>query len=70
MTTGRTYLLRGQPVTVLIAWSGKRHPEHTAAPPWLHITTRSTAPHNVLICHPDGSITVRPLRGLRRRPSA
>ena len=68
MTTARTYLLRGQPVTVLTAWSGKRHPEHTAAPPWLHITTRPTAPRNVLIRHGDGTLTIRPLRGLRHPP--
>ena len=45
---GRTYLERGQPVTVLCRWVGKR------------------CPHNVLIRRADGSLTVRPFRGLRR----
>jgi hypothetical protein len=68
VTTGRTYLLRGQRVTVLIAWSAKRHPEHTTAPPWLRLNTRPTAPRNVLIRYPDGTITIRPMRRLRRPP--
>jgi acetyl esterase len=45
--TGRTYLERGAPVTVLARWSGR-------------------GPRNVLIRRSDGSLVVRPFRGLRR----
>jgi acetyl esterase len=44
---GRRYLERGQPVVVLVQWSGP-------------------GPRNVLIRRADGSMVVRPFRGLRR----
>ncbi|HKA03852.1 MAG TPA: hypothetical protein VKD67_05965 [Acidimicrobiales bacterium] len=53
---GATYLERGRPVTVLIQWrSGPR-----AGP---------TGPRNVLIRRADGTLVVRPFRGLRRPDS-
>jgi hypothetical protein len=44
---GRTYLERGQPVTVLRGWRG-------------------AGPRNVLVQRGDGTLVVRPFRGLRR----
>lgn len=46
---GRTYLERGQPVTLLIRWGP------------------GGGPRNVLIRRADGTLIVRPFRGLRRR---
>jgi hypothetical protein len=64
--TGRTYLLRGEPVTVLIQWRATRpDPGEPVLP---HVRTRATAPRNVMIRHPGGTVTVRPFRGLRRIP--
>ncbi len=66
MITGRRYLLRGQVVTVLIQWATPRpNPDATALP---LVRLARTAPRNVLIRHPDGSLAVRPFRGLRRLP--
>jgi len=45
---GRTYLERGQPVTVVERWGP------------------GGGPRNVLIRRVDGSLVVRPFRGLRR----
>ncbi len=45
--TGRVYLERGKPVTVITQWNGK-------------------GPRNVAIRREDGSIVVRPFRGLRK----
>jgi hypothetical protein len=45
---GRTYLERGQPVTLLIRWGP------------------GGGPRNVLIRRADGTLIVRPFRGLRR----
>jgi hypothetical protein len=48
---GRTYLEHGQPVVVLVQW----------------LTGHGrTGPRNVLIRRADGSLVVRPFRGLRR----
>ncbi len=67
MITGRTYLLRGQRVTVLIQWATPRpDPGEPVLP---HVRTGRTAPRNVLIRHPDGTHTIRPFRGLRRQPT-
>lgn len=62
--TGRTYLERGNPVTVLIGFGhGAGIPALTArffvAPP------KRLGPRNVLIQRADGSRTVRGFRGLR-----
>ncbi len=45
--TGRVYLERGKPVTVITQWKGK-------------------GPRNVAIRRQDGSVVVRPFRGLRK----
>lgn len=47
---GRTYLQRGEPVTVLVQWG------------------RGGGPRNVLIRCADGTLVVRPFRGLRKLP--
>lgn len=49
--TGRVYLEHGKPVTVLARW-------RSGAP--------RGAPRNVLIERQDGSLVVRPFRGLRK----
>jgi hypothetical protein len=62
---GRTYLLRGVPVIVRAKW---RDPQPGDPPP-IHIRTvgrPSGVPRNVLLELPDGSLTVRPFRGLRK----
>jgi acetyl esterase len=48
---GRTYLERRRPVVVLARWAKD-------APPG--------APRNVLVRREDGTLVVRPFRGLRR----
>jgi hypothetical protein len=65
--TGRRYLLRGEQVTVLIAWNAARSPDQARLDA-LHplVRTGRTAPRNVMIRLPDGTVTVRPFRGLRR----
>ena len=64
--TGRTYLLRGQPVTVVVAFNASRR-DLPPAPPWLHWwQPPKGAPRNVAIRHPDGRVIVRGFRGLRR----
>lgn len=52
---GRTYLLAGEPVTILIQWGLKKD----GYPP-------NSCPKNVMIEFADGSRTIRPFRGLRR----
>lgn len=64
MITGRRYLLRGQSVTVLIQWATPRPAAGELALPL--VRTRSAAPRNVMIRHNDGTLTVRPFRGLTR----
>ncbi|HEX4517941.1 MAG TPA: hypothetical protein VH063_00030 [Gaiellaceae bacterium] len=51
---GKTYLERGEPVTVLIRWR-PGSPKGT--------------PRNVLIRRADGTLVVRPFRGLRKPSS-
>ncbi|MEU2287856.1 hypothetical protein ABZ614_39135 [Streptomyces sp. NPDC013178] len=66
--TGRTYLERGHPVTVTIAYSARRAPDITA--PWLDFHwpdgRPAAGPRNVAVRRADGSIVVRPFRGLTR----
>lgn len=50
---GRTYLLAGAPVKVLIQWATGQG---------------RVGPRNVLIEFPDGRRTTRPFRGLRKLP--
>jgi hypothetical protein len=65
--TGSAYLLRGLRVVVLTAWCGTRNPDlprlQSAFP---LVRTKPTAPRNVLIQRADGTVDVRPFRGLRR----
>jgi hypothetical protein len=44
---GRTYLMRGERVTVIARWAGR-------------------GPRNVLLRLDDGTLLVRPFRGLRK----
>jgi acetyl esterase len=60
---GQTYLERGQPVAVLIRWDTRR--PSGASVIW-HRPPRRNGPRNVLIERGDGSLVVRPFRGLRR----
>lgn len=66
--SGRTYLERGSPVTVITADNARRTPDINA--PWLHFTwlgrCPAAGPRNVAIRRADGSTTVRPFRGLTR----
>lgn len=67
-STGRTYLLRGQRVTVLTraVRPSKRNPL-PPCPAWLHwIAPPTGAPRNATVRWPDGRTAVRPTRGLRR----
>lgn len=61
--TGRIYLERGEPVTVLAQWS--RSPATVGLDvDWLW-PPKVNGPRNVLIERADGSREVRPFRGLR-----
>jgi hypothetical protein len=60
---GRTYLERGEPVTVLVGWRSRRKGDGTID---LDPSRPTGAPRNVMIQRADGSRTVRPFRGLRR----
>ncbi len=51
MIVGRTYLEGGKPVVILVQWA-------TGCGP--------TGPRNVMIRRSDGTVVVRPFRGLRR----
>ncbi|MFJ9033227.1 hypothetical protein ACIRQP_32880 [Streptomyces sp. NPDC102274] len=69
--TGRVYLERGEPVTVITAFCTHRAPEITGD--WLDFRwpgrPPAAGPRNVAIRRADGSTTIRPFRGLRRPPS-
>ncbi|MGW3853177.1 hypothetical protein [Streptomyces fagopyri] len=69
---GRAYLERGQTVIVVIPYCARRTPDLTAD--WLHFQwpgRRPVAgPRNVAIRRADGSIVVRPFRGLTRQTPA
>jgi hypothetical protein len=62
--TGRCYLERGKPVIVLARWA-QVPAVAVSAVIWLHPPKRN-APRNVLIKRADGTLTVRPFRGLRK----
>lgn len=70
--TGREYLERGQPVTVIIPYNARRAPYITAA--WFHFhwpgRQPTAGPRNVAIRRADGSVVVRPFRGLTRPPES
>lgn len=74
---GKTYLERGRPVVVLRRWREARRAKPTeitedqAEELELLVeagigTVRLCGPRNVLIQREDGSLVVRPFRGLRR----
>lgn len=63
---GRTYLERGEPVTVLVQWRQQRKAERLDLP-GLDLSSRT--PRNVLIRRVDGTEVVRPFRGLRKAPA-
>ncbi|MER5227118.1 hypothetical protein [Streptomyces flaveus] len=69
--TGRVYLERGQSVTVAIPYCARRAPDVTGD--WLHFQwpgrRPAAGPRNVAIRRTDGSIVVRPFRGLTRPPN-
>jgi hypothetical protein len=70
--TGRVYLERGHPVTVIIPFCARRTPDITGE--WLHFhwpgRRPAAGPRNVAIGRADGSTVVRPFRGLIRLPEA
>lgn len=61
---GRTYLEKGSPVVVLVAWRQQRKTERVTSLPL--VTTKPTSPRNVLIRRADGTVVVRGFRGLRK----
>lgn len=65
MITGSVYLLRGRPVTVLVAWNGARRDLPAPLP---LVRLKATGPRNVLIRWHDGREEVRGFRGLRKPP--
>lgn len=68
--TGRTYLLRGTPVTVTIAYNA-RMKGRPPCPSWLHWERPPKGvPRNVAVRFPDGSVVVRGFRGLRSLSAA
>jgi hypothetical protein len=64
---GRTYLERGQPVVVQVAWNRPAAAGPGGAVDWLR-PPRVTGPRNVLIRRVGGALIVRPFRGLRLPP--
>lgn len=60
---GRSYLLHGQPVTVIARWA---KPSPASGGVTWHRPPKPGAPRNVLLELADGSRTIRPFRGLRR----
>jgi hypothetical protein len=61
---GRRYRLHTTTVTVLCAWNGRT--TDLPVPLFPHIRTRPHAPRNVLLQRADGTVTIRPFRGLVR----
>ncbi|MEZ0095036.1 hypothetical protein [Streptacidiphilus sp. EB129] len=61
---GRRYRLHTTTVTVLCAWNGRTADLPT--PLFPHVSTRPHAPRNVQLLLPDGTVTIRPFRGLAR----
>lgn len=69
--TGSTYLERGVPVIVVVAWNGTCNPDLPRLRELLPlVVTRPSGPRNVLIRRADGSLAVRGFRGLRKPPDA
>lgn len=70
---GRTYLERGELVEVIAQWRGHGAKAEFAGsdrawdrPPWIvEVRPRRYPVRNVLIRRADGSLAVRPFRGLR-----
>jgi acetyl esterase len=65
---GRVYLEHKQPVVVLARW-GAVPAGAGSGVSWLR-PPRRTAPRNVLIRRADGTLVIRPFRGLRRPPDS
>jgi len=69
---GRTYMEAGRPVVVLVQWrlgpraqpSGLLHAPQPRCR--RHPSPTITSPRNVLIRRDDGTLVVRPFRGLRK----
>ena len=61
--TGHTYLEHGRPVVVEVRWATSKPAADEPEMPLLHLT--GPAPRNVRIRRYDGTIAVRPFRGLR-----
>jgi hypothetical protein len=61
---GRTYWERSRPVLVLARWATPPA-DAPAACTW-HRPPRRTGPRTVLVQRADGSLVVRPFRGLRK----
>ncbi|HZP54996.1 hypothetical protein [Actinocrinis sp.] len=67
--TASEYLLRGELVTVLARWNGKANPDLPRLQAVLPLVRlKPHGPRNALVAWPDGSVAVRPFRGLRRPP--
>jgi acetyl esterase len=66
---GRVYLEHKQPVEVLGRWGAVPAEPRTTGVSWLR-PPRRTAPRNVLIRRADGTLVIRPFRGLRRPPDS
>jgi hypothetical protein len=60
---GQTYLERGRPVVALTRWRSAPVP---ADDPYFPLRPPTGTPRNVLIRREDGTLVVRPFRGLRR----
>lgn len=67
MITGSSYLLRGETVTVTCQWDGSRNLDLLRLQAVLPLVRlKAHGPRNVVIELPDGTVQVRPFRGLRR----
>lgn len=64
----RRYLLAGEPVELVCRFAlPSKHNPLPAAPTWLTwVTPPPGAPRNAALRLPDGTVIVRPFRGLRR----
>jgi hypothetical protein len=65
--TGSEYGLRGRSVRVTCQWNGAKNPDAARLrAPLPLVSTRPNCPRNVMIRRADGSIDVRPFRGLAK----